>query len=826
MKSTASKWLPIATMLLFALPAAMAQQEPEQKGIDQGNYNIKQSIEFGGRLTDISGDTQSYDTMVNLQQGPRLLGFTLEMRSLDHHGTLFDRFYFNNFGYGGDPNNVSNLRMSKNKWYDFNALFRKDQNFWNYSLQANPLNPGVTIPNAPAGFNPIFNSPANLLGTPIIGISPHFLNTRRKLGNYDATLLPTSRIRFRLGYARNINEGPAFGAIHQGTEQFLFSQSKATVNNYHLGVDFRMLPKTNISYDQIWNYYKGDLSSIDPNAQFPVGTGFPLVDLGVSWNPAGNAPCANAFQASGNVNPACSGYYNYLLTSRTRTNALTEQLSMQTNYWNNFEFSGKFSYTGADVADNGYFQNFYGLESRTALANDTVTGPIAGRHVAAYADLGATWHITNALSLIDSFHFGNFHNPMQFSSSVCSFFSTRLNVLPVSFQTTATPPVNCTPPTGVVTGTINHTTSSGPDAAVIIDSNFLKQDEKTNLLEAEYQISSRVGVRAGWRYRHRTIGDDFFNLTSEIFYPGPTATTAARGDCARLNNTQPVSQANLPAGCTLNSDGSISFVTPDTVFEPPDTMEIREDAAVFGVWARPTSNWRISFDTEFMTADNAFTRISPRASQEYRLRTTYKPIDWLNLNGNIYIWEGKNDVGQLARQHNRTYGLTALIQPVEKFGMELGYEFNDVYSEVPICFTSTVSGVVNPGTGACPGVTGLVVQTSTYTNLAHYGYFDFTLTPVKRLTARLGGDITSTSGNELRLDPQAPVPIQVTGPLNSKWLHPFGGVDLRFADHWTGKAYWDYYGYHEDSTLGAYQDIFAPRNFRGNLVTLSVRYAF
>ena len=42
----------------------------------------------------------------------------------------------------------------------------------------------------------------------------------------------------------------------------------------------------------------------------------------------------------------------------------------------------------------------------------------------------------------------------------------------------------------------------------------------------------------------------------------------------------------------------------------------------------------------------------------------------------------------------------------------------------------------------------------------------------------------------------------------------------------TGKAFWDYYGYHEDPTTGAVQDVFAPRNFRGNLVTLSVRYAF
>jgi hypothetical protein len=38
-------------------------------------------------------------------------------------------------------------------------------------------------------------------------------------------------------------------------------------------------------------------------------------------------------------------------------------------------------------------------------------------------------------------------------------------------------------------------------------------------------------------------------------------------------------------------------------------------------------------------------------------------------------------------------------------------------------------------------------------------------------------------------------------------------------------VYWGYYGYHEDEN-DVIQDAFAPRNFRANLVTLSLRYAF
>ena len=133
-----------------------------------------------------------------------------------------------------------------------------------------------------------------------------------------------------------------------------------------------------------------------------------------------------------------------------------------------------------------------------------------------------------------------------------------------------------------------------------------------------------------------------------------------------------------------------------------------------------------------------------------------------------------------------------------------------------------------PSTVSCPGVTGLQQQLSTYTNNSQYGYFDLSLTPVHRLTAHLGANLTGTSGSALLvITPQVP-----SGPLDSKWLHPFGGLDCHFAKNWNGKAYYEYYGYHEDATVSATtganiaQDQFAPRNFSGNLVTLSVRYAF
>src|ERR1700746_834914 len=101
-----------------------------------------------------------------------------------------------------------------------------------------------------------------------------------------------------------------------------------------------------------------------------------------------------------------------------------------------------------------------------------------------------------------------------------------------------------------------------------------------------------------------------------------------------------------------------------------------------------------------------------------------------------------NNVAEIDNlQHNRFYGFLASIQPRESFGFELGYDYNDLFSQILICYTSTVAP---PGLEQCPGST-LVQQLSTYKNASNYGYFDANWTLWHRLTARLGANLTGTS---------------------------------------------------------------------------------
>src|SRR5580658_4051060 len=207
---------------LFLSAGARAQDPEESKGINSGGYNIHQIIELGYRSSNINGNLNTYNTFENLGSGLRLFDFDVKMHALDHNGLLFDNLTFSNFGYGGDPNNVSRLHIGKNKWYDFRLLFRRDKNFWDYNLFANPLNPAgsfttgciVGPPTAafPQGAPGYCSNPAVAQNN-----SLNSMYLTRRMQDYDLTLFPTSKVQFRLGYSRNRNEGPGDFTTDGGT---------------------------------------------------------------------------------------------------------------------------------------------------------------------------------------------------------------------------------------------------------------------------------------------------------------------------------------------------------------------------------------------------------------------------------------------------------------------------------------------------------------------------------------------------------------------------------------------------------------------------------
>jgi len=777
-------------LVILAFAPAVAQEEQTSEGKDVGNYHVNQSLEFGWRGTSISGNNDVYDTFVNLGQGFREFNQSLEMRSLNHSGGLFDNLSLSNFGYGGDPNDVSMLRVSKNKWYDFTGTFRRDRNLWNYDLLANPLNPTTSNP------------------TVIVSFSPHDMALTRRMTDTNLTLMPQSNFRVRLGYNRNINQGPSLTSYHVGTEELLFQQVKTTVNAYQVGFDYRGVPRTNFSYDQFLNYYKNDTTDQDGALFLQLANG-QLVDPGISWDTKNNVPCKTPIANSGTTPPTyssnCPGETNLWRSQPIRTSYPTEQFSFQSNYFNNVDMAGRLAYTSADARVDAFDELFQGFESRTLARQLQTTGTAAIQRVTSTGDYAVTWTVTPKFRVVDEFRFDYFRIPGQNNLSSSNLFAVSLTTAPVVFN-----PANCPPPYTASTCP-THNTSSEADSGTAIASLYLGQDAKTNTFQLEYDFTKRFGARLGYRYGHRLI--DQRNVEVDTSTYDPTLTTS-KGNV--WPGTGPC------AGVALNADGSctVTGLSSASLANFAASTTINEHSLLAGFWARPTDNFRLSYSQELFYADNTFTRVSPRQLQHYKLRASYKPQQWLSITGTMNLLEARNNVSQIFHiEHTRNAGFNVTAAPNDRWSLDGGYNYTGVFSQTNVCFIFG-SGPPPPGFPACPIIGSAVPLQgiSIYNSTLSYGYFDFMVKPVKRVTMRAGYNIDHVTGNTLILNPNSP-----PGPLNFDYHRPTASVDVDLAKGVTWRTAWAYYDYNEKDSA---TDPIGPRSFRGNLVNLSVVYSF
>src|SRR5215470_3477313 len=630
-------------------------------GESAGPYLVKQSAEFGGRITDFTGNSGTWDTMVNLGSGPRLLEYTLDVHSPNHTGLLFDDFLFSNFGYGGDPNDLSRIRAQKGKIYSFNASFRRDQNIFDYDLFANPLNPSTSNPNLP------------------ILQSPHEFLLTRRMSDVNLNLFPVGPIRFRLGWSRVVNEGSTFSSDHQGTEALLLQPTLNTTDNYNFGVSLRVIPRTSLNYDQFYTFFKGDTSATLAPATITPVFGLPPfflaggtpVQLGLAFNTPAGQPCATPLLGTGFVNPACNGFVSYLRSGRTRNSFPTEQFSFQSNYFRRVDFAGRINYSDAEADMPSTLELFNGFTTRNRVRASTLTGGSIAHRLSLAGDFGVTFHVTDKLRIVDNFRYDAFRIPGSFALVTTNLFAANLAATPNVFS-----PATCPPPFTAATCP-QHNASSAPDLIVDSRNDFLRQERKINTFLVEYDFTRRITAHVGYRYERREITQRIDNTQIQTFFPGPTAALANRGACS-------------PASAhPLNPDGTCTVAVP-SADTGEDFAEINGFTGLLGFAARFGEKFRMNADVEFLSEDNVFFRIDPRHSQDYRVRATYKPENWVSLGAVVRILETRNtsgDIGGLG--HNRSYGFTGVFAPAEaKWSLDLSYDYNDVFSQTNSCFVA------------------------------------------------------------------------------------------------------------------------------------------
>jgi hypothetical protein len=815
--------------LMLALPLfALAQgKDEDDKGRVWGDYTVHQSIEFGGHIADSEGNQQMYSTFVNIGSGPRLLGQDLSMQSISHEGVLFDSLYLSSFGFGGDPEGMGRLRVTKNKWYNFVGLYRRDKNFFDYDLFANPLNlnPGITTCGGPVGGPPTCVNAFTPSALPWYSNSPHMQATTRNMGDFMLTLLPESKISFRLGYARNATYGLVDTSLEAPIRSILTEDSQWRSDRYQFGVDLKMLPRTTISADVFFEHDKNDIGFLDGNVLYALGNaGGPLVDIGVLLPPLGGTlpSCAGANTQTiqpGNVfiiNSGCNGVLlntgpggPYFRRGNVRTNIPTGQLSLQSNYFRKLDITASGTYSSAD-SDYLNFNEF--MHGSTATLNSA--SPNTGR-VSANADLGLTYHLSKNWSVSDKFRWLDWREPGAFTNTAFNC------VLPAGALAS---------PTGFPAGAVTLTSLLNPCNSDILTLTGLTTSGNAPTT-SNYEVMTAYGTLVGER--------SYFNTAKLNWQPSRRLS----GYLGYRYGRRELKEGNAAVGgiltqvtSTFANNGLGTVPTTPTVVTTTgivDSERINLHTALLGVVVRPVDAWRINGDLELLYADNSFVNISPRHQQRARVYSTYKVKSWASINGGLHFVETRNDFapgeqidttvsGNTCntttnplcvlfpttgvamtpyghKDHWRYYTLGMSLTPKSKFTFDLGWTLLDQNINSATCMPISAGAsqasspffpfnVISPPTATSPPAPCNSSSTARnllldYQETTNSGYTNISYQPVKRVTLSVGYEITTDNGHTTWLRSDNGAPLQVVGdvfgnspPLQGNAITPCPGA--------------------------------------------------
>ncbi len=831
--------------ILMTMGVAVAQvptpggqmNTPNPTPVLPDGYSMHQTIDMGGHMVGLSGSGAMYNSMVNVHSGPRMLNQTLEMHALPgKKDALFDNLSAFSSGYGGDPTNFTRLNASKGKIWDFTGLFRRSRQYFDYDLLGNPnINTGLSTPIGPS------NAPVGTLAWQQVQHSPVMFNTVRRMSDAQLTLLPLSRISYRVAYNHSTMEGPSLSPSYTifKYDALLQEYQRNGSDDYLGAIDIKLNPKTKLTFQEDIYHYKADtFFTLDPNGftvQEADGTpaylgnwdsqsayGIGACNTGsmgtaytsssvyqiLSPNPTGGKPIINA---------ACAVVTRYLRTLNTRTVLPTSSVRLQSNSIENFTINGDVRYSLGTSNLPSYYEQANGLNG--AVRSTTWTGGYAKVHRAVMsADLGFVWQVSRAFSLADQISYSSVKQP-----------GYSLVPVPVNLSTPAAPnqTINYSGPLTATAGSLPHGVNG------TVTPGFYGQGSVTNNLTAAWDLSARTRMSITYRYGTRNIGQGVPH-TGEVV------------------ETDPVS-------------GEVS---------------INESTGIFNIAMRPASNWDINGTVEIGYYDNTLTPIGPRQLKQYRMHTMYRPKPWAMING-AYTDRERHDNTNNAQadisasqpfegpinhiDYSRVASIGTSLTPNEHYGFDLNYAYSRVYSATNVCYnngaTATLPGAATLTASGAPAVCPGIFARGSTTQLASWFGRDFQdaptqsasvalmLSPNAKVHTNLGYRISDVSGSRFFNDAR-----DVNGSLNSKYQSPFVSAEWVLRKGLSWKAEYNYFGYGEGGPSGAQlcstststtsvvspctsfsqptgltepkSGLTAPRVFHANNVTLGFHYEF
>ena len=236
-----------------AAAEAPPANKPAPEGFKIGDYEGHANVELGYRWTsDNRGSLDMYRSIVNLQDGVRLLNADLSLRAPYGSGRYIDHFDLHLNDWGGDPYNVMRLSMGRADKFELTADYRK-MNYFNYlQFFENPLLPAGQATGI--GFSG--NS------------SEHSMSVAYTTSDVQLRLFPDHKIQPYVSYSHS--SAIDFGAVPSfttydatGNEFALFNRWLYQSDEYRGGVQVN-LPRLILTVEQGWRLVRNDSGVSQP----------------------------------------------------------------------------------------------------------------------------------------------------------------------------------------------------------------------------------------------------------------------------------------------------------------------------------------------------------------------------------------------------------------------------------------------------------------------------------------------------------------------------------------------------------------------------------
>ncbi len=774
-----------------------AAPAPETHFSTPQGYTAHHTVDIGGRINYVAGSGSMYDTLINLQSGPRVMGETFEMHALPgNKNPLVDTLSAVGSGFGGDPYNFAKLDFSKGKSYDFSGIFRRDRQYFDYDLLANPnITTGVSIPIGPSA------APTGSLAWPQVDESPVMFNTVRRMTDTTFTFHPLSTVTYRAGYSQNIFQGPSLspGESVGKYDSLLSEYQRNSTDDFTGGIDWKPLPRTKLTFEEEINHYKADsfftLAAQDFLVQEADGTPASLGNwdsqTGYGLSACNSKSMINpttilyAPQTAGGrpiIDPACDVATSYMRSQPTRILFPTEIFRFQSSSIRNVSMDGDFRYTNANMNLPNYYENFAGLDG--ANRSITFTGNASAKRQVAAADYGLVWQATKTVSLEDQVNYSNVHQPGVSNISAGATLST---------------------PTTAGNETINYSGPLTPGSPVTAEGSpngtpspaYFGQRFLTNNATVSWDATPRATLSLTYRHQQHVIAENEFSAAS---------------------GTTPVDPGGNPGNVPLAVGATTNGI-----------VTINQDGGILNAAYRPATNLSVNGSAEVLYADNAFTPIGARQSQHYRVHTMYRPGPWATVSGAFNDYERHNNTtnnqaavaagadpyeGPLDHiDRTRVASANVLLMPNDRVSVDVDYAYTDVYTATNICYnngaTSTLPGTASTNASGAANVCPGVYARGSKTQLAdwfardfmdaptQYGATEVTMSPATNVKTAVGYRVTAVDGSQFFNDARA-----VNGSLNSIYDSPYLNAAWTVHPGLVWRAEYNFFGYGENGPSG------------------------